>query len=273
MKLHAIFSKEFSLWWVVMAVLSVVKFSIWGLPVMDGEKYGIIYYTLSVMFTGLILGSVLYLLYRLISGKWNNKVFIILITLTWFIFLVARFNAPKTVAANFRNDVEFKDFSSVDLTINENNYYHSSVNNYRIQVPSGWMLTKGQALGIELNMVSPDKGAIFSLQVATFKNKAISVDDIPDNFFLKLLESDRVSDMNIRFSDMTNIANQKTKHISMSFSYSQLNEKLDYLVDFYTFVYDKKEFNLICKSKTELGQIFINDFKAILNSFMLEKYY
>lgn len=224
------------------------------------------------MFTGLVFGSIIYLPYRLIKGKWNNKVYIILITLIWSIFLVARFNAPKALTTNYSNDVEYKDFSSVDLTINENNYYHSNINNFRIQVPSGWMLIKGQALGIELNMVSPDKGAIFSLQVANFKNQAISIDDIPDNFFLKLLESNRVSEMKIRNSEITNIANQRTKHISASFSYNELNEKLDYNIEFYTFTYEKKQFNLTCKSKKELGQVFTNDFNQILLSFMLETY-
>lgn len=89
MKLHPIFSKEFAIWWGGMIIGSIIKFSIFGLPKESGlEKYGIIFWTLGALLTGLVFGSILYLLYRWISGKWNNKTYIIIITVAWFIFLV-----------------------------------------------------------------------------------------------------------------------------------------------------------------------------------------
>jgi len=101
MKLHPIFSKEFSIWWAVMAIVSFIKFYFLGIPVEKGlEQYGIIFWVLGAMFTGLILGSILYLIYRLISGKWNNKAFIILITIAWFIILMTRMNAPTNLITN-----------------------------------------------------------------------------------------------------------------------------------------------------------------------------
>ena len=94
MKLHPIFSKEFGFWWGAMGIISFLKFYILGLPLEKKglEQYGIIFWVLSALLSGLVLGSLLYLIYRLISGKWNNKSFIIFITFAWLIVLITRMN-------------------------------------------------------------------------------------------------------------------------------------------------------------------------------------
>ena len=189
MKLHSIFSKTFGIWWGVMAVVSILKYYLFGLPAMtEYEGYGIIFWTIGVMFTGLVFGSILYLLYRLFWRKWNNKVFIILISVMWFLVLVTQKSAEKKMKESFESNVEFKDYSSLDLGLNDNQYYHSKVNNFRIQIPQQWILMKGQALGIEVNSVSPDECAMFSVQIANLKNNKISIEDIPDDFFLQLFK-------------------------------------------------------------------------------------
>ncbi len=88
MKLHPIFSKDFYLWWLIMAVCSILIYSIFGLPEMPGyEKYGLIFWTIGTLFTSLIFGSSIYLIYRLFAGKWNNKSYIIIISIM-FVFTV-----------------------------------------------------------------------------------------------------------------------------------------------------------------------------------------
>ena len=53
MKLHPIFSKTFGICWGVMAAVSILKYYLFGLPAMAGyEGYGIIFWTIGVMFTG-----------------------------------------------------------------------------------------------------------------------------------------------------------------------------------------------------------------------------
>lgn len=86
---HQIFSDKFYKWWAVLAFLTVIILYFFGLPRMNGyEDYGYIFWTIGMLFCGLIFGSIIYLLYRLISGKWNNKVLMICISIMWFIVLV-----------------------------------------------------------------------------------------------------------------------------------------------------------------------------------------
>lgn len=88
MKLHPIFSKDFYLWWLIMAVCSILIYSIFGLPEMQGyEKYGLLFWTIGTLFTSLIFGSIIYLIYRLFAGKWNNKAYILIISIM-FVFTV-----------------------------------------------------------------------------------------------------------------------------------------------------------------------------------------
>jgi len=119
-----------------MAILSLIKFYIFGLPTGLGyEKHGIIFAILGTLFCGLIFGSILYLIYRLFSRKWNNKVYIILIAVLWFIILVAPSPKQKRLQSDFGNNVEFKNYTSLDILLDDNQYYHSTVNNFRVQIP------------------------------------------------------------------------------------------------------------------------------------------
>lgn len=93
MKLHPILSKEYYLWWAIMALCSIIIYSLFGLPQMQGyDQYGIIFWTFATLFTSLIYGSIIYLIYRLFSRKWNNKAFMIIISImhvsTLFISLI-----------------------------------------------------------------------------------------------------------------------------------------------------------------------------------------
>ena len=89
MKIHPIFSNEYYLWWGILAILTAIKFAIFGLPILKGyETYGILFWTLSTLLWGLIFGSIVYLFYKLIKGKLNNNIYMICITLMWFLTLV-----------------------------------------------------------------------------------------------------------------------------------------------------------------------------------------
>jgi hypothetical protein len=273
MKLHPIFSKTYGIWWGAMALVGFLKYYFFGIPSKIGyENHGIIFATLGAMFAGLVFGSVLYLVYRLFWKKWDNKIFIILITVMWFIILVAPSPKQKESKTDFGNNVEFKNYTSLVLMLDANHYYHSMENNFRVQIPEEWSLLKGQALGIEFNAVSPDQTGMFSIQIANLKKDEINIDNVPSNFFLDALKSDRVKEMKILSNDMTTIANQKTKHHSLTFSYNHLNENIGYILDSYIFIYKNKAYHLICKEKGENGKIHSKEFGNILASFMLENY-
>jgi hypothetical protein len=190
----------------------------------------------------------------------------------WFIILVAPSPKQKESKTDFGNNVEFKNYTSLVLMLDANHYYHSMENNFRVQIPEEWSLLKGQALGIEFNAVSPDQTGMFSIQIANLKKDEINIDNVPSNFFLDALKSDRVKEMKILSNDMTTIANQKTKHHSLTFSYNHLNENIGYILDSYIFIYKNKAYHLICKEKGENGKIHSKEFGNILASFMLENY-
>jgi len=89
---HAIFKKPFSKWWGFMALITIATLYLFGMPTMKGyNDFGYILWTMSLLFCGLVFGSIIYLVYRLISGKWNNNVFIVCIAVMWcFVLLTIR---------------------------------------------------------------------------------------------------------------------------------------------------------------------------------------
>ena len=89
MTIHRIFQKPFHIWWITMAIISIIKFSVFGFPTMYAEQnYGYIFWTIGVLLSALIFASIFYPIYWIIKRKWNNKVFMVLITIMWFIVLI-----------------------------------------------------------------------------------------------------------------------------------------------------------------------------------------
>jgi hypothetical protein len=89
MERHPLFSKKYSIWWAILAVVSAIRFSILGLPHMKGyDGYGIIFWVIGTLFTALIFGSIPYLIYRLFKGTWDNKIFMICISVMTVLLLI-----------------------------------------------------------------------------------------------------------------------------------------------------------------------------------------
>ncbi len=256
-----------------MAILSFINFSIFGFPnKFENKDYGYIFYILGALFVGLIYGSILYLVYWLFRRKWDNKIFIILISITWLFSLLIQNKYDKDDKAILETNIEFKDFSSLDVKLNEDGYYHSKINNFRVQLPPNWTLQKGQVLGTEISALAPDNGGVFILQICNLNKNKIDIDNLPNNFFLKFLENKRVHKMKSIESKLTTIANQKTKYNSFTLSYSHLNEMLSFYIESYVFCYDDRMYHLLLKRKIEQKDNYQLEFKNILNSFMLEYY-
>lgn len=273
MKFHPIFHKPYQKWWLVMAVLSLINFLIFGFPAtFENKDYGYFFYTLTALLAGLVYGSILYLVYWLFSRKWDNKIFIILISITWLFCLLIQNKYDMDDKAVLENNIEFKDYSSLDVKLNEIGYYHSEINNFRVQIPENWTLQKGQVLGTEISALAPDNGGLFILQICNLNKNKIDIDNLPDNFFLKFLENKRAYDMKTIESKLTTIANQKTKYNSFTLSYSHLNEMLNFHIESYVFIYDDRIYHLLFKREIEQKDNYQLEFKNILNSFMLEYY-
>ncbi len=90
MKFHPIFYKPFQIWWFILGIICFIKFFILGLPNKLNGQYGYLFYMLGSLLAGLLYGSVLYLIYWLFSRKWNNKVYIILISIATILDLFFR---------------------------------------------------------------------------------------------------------------------------------------------------------------------------------------
>lgn len=86
MKLHPIFSEKYAKWWLVMAAAISLKIILFGykpngLSAMSGyENSGMITWVLGTLLSGIVFATPIYLLYRVLYKKWNNKVFMILIS-------------------------------------------------------------------------------------------------------------------------------------------------------------------------------------------------
>lgn len=273
MKFHPIFHKPYQKWWLVMAILSLINFSIFGFPAtFENKDYGYFFYIFGALLVGLVYGSILYLVYWLFRRKWDNKIFIILISISWLFCLLIQNKYDTDDKVILETNVEFKDYSNLDVKLNEIGYYHSKINNFRVQIPENWTLQKGQVLGTEISALAPDNGGVFILQISNLNNNKIDIDNLPNNFFLKFLENKRAYKMKTIESKLTTIANQKTKYNSFTLSYSHLNEMLNFYIESYVFYYDDRMYHLLFKRKIEQKDNYQLEFKNILNSFMLEYY-
>ena len=76
--MHPIFGRKYRYWWLAIASFVSIKFYLFGVP--DYTNLGFVGSVIGVMFSGLVFGSIFYLIYRLIWRRWNNDVFIVLIT-------------------------------------------------------------------------------------------------------------------------------------------------------------------------------------------------
>lgn len=268
-----IFQKPYLFWWITIVVVCLIVYSFFGVPKSPQYEDMNIFYTTSVtLIAGLIFGSLVYLLYRLIFNKWDNKVYIKLITISSIFFLLIPYFKENNKQTKFVYLVEFPNYTNVDITIDDNNYYHSKLNNYRVQIPENWSLYKGAALGVEFNATNEDESAIFTMTVANLNGNNLTINDIPDSFMINLFKSDRVKEMNILKVDETTLANQKVKHHNFSFKYDHLGEEKGFFVNSYMLMKDNKSYFLLFKERIGYENVHTTDFNNILSSFLLEHY-
>lgn len=87
MKIHPIFSKQYILWWFILAIAIFLKVILFGfnpngLSKMEGyEERGLMFWIIGILFCSIIFSAPFYLLSRLILKKWNHNVFMILISI------------------------------------------------------------------------------------------------------------------------------------------------------------------------------------------------
>ena len=96
MKLHSILSKEYLLWWFILASFIAFKIILFGyktegISKMEGyEDYGVLFWIIGMLFTSLIFATPIYLIYRLFSRKWNHRVLMIIIS--FFVVILTIFS-------------------------------------------------------------------------------------------------------------------------------------------------------------------------------------
>ncbi|MBW8331292.1 MAG: hypothetical protein K0M40_04655 [Prolixibacteraceae bacterium] len=179
MKLHPIFSKEFYKWWILMALFVGLTYYLFGLPEMEGyEKYGLIFWILSTLFMSLIFGSVLYLIYRLFSGKWENRVYIKIIAIAT---VLMTFLYMKNRIFDFYNSVpqqnnttrkysekSFKEQQSQSLyeyLDSTTNIYSNFKYHVAFDAPDDWKTDAGVSKHTIFRAFQPDSSLTFSINV------------------------------------------------------------------------------------------------------------
>ena len=87
MKMHPIFTKQYVLWWFILAIAIALKIIIFGynsngLSKIEGyESRGLIFWIVGLLFCAIIFSAPFYLISRLILKKWNHKIIMILISI------------------------------------------------------------------------------------------------------------------------------------------------------------------------------------------------
>jgi putative effector of murein hydrolase len=86
MTIHPIFTKSYLIWWFILATVIALKIILFGLNeggLSDSETYqdsGTVFWIIGILFTAIVFSTPFYLIYRLISKKWNNDVYMVMIS-------------------------------------------------------------------------------------------------------------------------------------------------------------------------------------------------
>jgi hypothetical protein len=94
MKFHPIFQPPFRKWWSILFFITALKYAVLGFPMKfanayyPNEKHSLLFWTLGCLLSSLTFGSILYLVVRLFLKKWDNKVFMICISIVTIIYLI-----------------------------------------------------------------------------------------------------------------------------------------------------------------------------------------
>jgi hypothetical protein len=164
---HPIFSNKFYKWWLILAALTFVSSLILGLPKLSGyEQYDNLFWTISLLLCGLIFGSIIYLLYRIISGNWNDNVFMICISITLLIIILNIKRSNQNYLLDFEKS--FKEQQGQNF----NQHLDSATNvyaNFKYHVafdgPDNWKSDMGVSAHTIFRTFQPDSLLTFSINV------------------------------------------------------------------------------------------------------------
>ncbi len=85
--MNKIFKKEYALWWFILALIVGLKYMLLGVndhSVWRTETYaesGIVFIIFGTLFNGAVFGMPVYGIYGLISKKWDEKIYMIIISI------------------------------------------------------------------------------------------------------------------------------------------------------------------------------------------------
>jgi hypothetical protein len=173
MKTHPIITKEYSIYWIIMATGSFIIYGIFGIPKMEGyQQYGIVFWVLSSLFTGLIVGTLLYLLYKLIWKKSNHNIYISLIILGWAVLLLKGILFPSTSNAKTSSTDQFEKSYKEQGSQEFDQYLDSTTNIYSnfkyhiaFDAPDNWRTDAGVSEHTIFRAYQPDSMLTFSINV------------------------------------------------------------------------------------------------------------
>ena len=173
MKTHPIITKEFAVYWFIMASVSLIAYGIFGIPKMEGyQQYGIIFWVLSSLFTGFLVGTILYLIYKLIWKKSNHKIYIRLITLAWAVLLLKGISFPSTSNTNTSTPGQFEKSYKEQGGKKFDQYLDSTTNIYSnfkyhiaFDAPDNWKTDAGVSEHTIFRAYQPDSLLTFSINV------------------------------------------------------------------------------------------------------------
>lgn len=92
--MNKIFKKEYVMWWFILAVIISLKYIVFGKSedsLWDTKtyaNYGIMFIVIGTLFTSVIFAMPFYGLYGIISKKWNEKIFMVVISIFSLILII-----------------------------------------------------------------------------------------------------------------------------------------------------------------------------------------
>ena len=165
-----------------------------------------------------------------------------------------------------------KDYSKSAPKVNGNSIFRSTENFYRIKIPNGWTINKGNSLGAEFNAMSESGEASLNIVVATMKDSPkFTSHDVPVNVLVNTLK-EKNETVQLIESEKQYLSNEKALYIKYKMNYKTVDSDTDIICIQYSVIKKNRIFTITLQAQQGKYSKFQDTFTETLQSFTFEDY-
>lgn len=186
----------------------------------------------------------------------------------WSLLVIVQFLMACVQGNNNPN----KDYSNKTPVVNGNNIFRSEENFYRIKIPTGWKIAKGNSLGAEFNAESELGDASLSIVVATMENPPkFTAHDVPVVAVMNAIKKNNETSQFLE-SGKQYLSNEKALYVKYKMNYKTTDIDVDIISIQYSVIKDIRIFTITLQAQEDNYPMYQKIFQETLQSFMFENF-